>query len=169
MVISKRIVACPYLDRLGEVRNGVKDDISHFLISLNIEIIAKTLILKLSSLTICPRSAFQKCVPQRMDIKILVSADSLCRMSRPLNVLFQIVWLLADDDDVLPDVHLLESWLPDGDSRIFRSYVFGPTGFWTMAPLRCAAKFDPFLSLDCARVEGVGRQSKERTGSNFVA
>ena len=36
------------------------------------------------------------------------------------------------------------------------SYVFGPSGFWTMAPLRCAAKFDPFLSLDCARVEGVG-------------
>ena len=30
------------------------------------------------------------------------------------------------------------------------------------------AKFDPFLSLDCARVEGVGAQSKERTGSNFV-
>ena len=25
-----------------------------------------------------------------------------------------------------------------------------------MAPLRYAAKFDPFLSLDCARVEGVG-------------
>ena len=24
-------------------------------------------------------------------------------------------------------------------------YVFGPSGFWTMAPLRCAAKFDPFL------------------------
>ena len=31
------------------------------------------------------------------------------------------------------------------------------------------AKFDPFLSLDCARVEGVGAQSKERKGSNFVA
>ena len=30
------------------------------------------------------------------------------------------------------------------------SYVFGPSGFWAMAPLRCAAKFDPFLSLDCA-------------------
>ena len=30
------------------------------------------------------------------------------------------------------------------------SYVFGPSGFWTMAPLRYAAKFDPFLSLDCA-------------------
>ena len=28
------------------------------------------------------------------------------------------------------------------------------------------AKFDPFLSLDCARVEG---QSKERKGSNFAA
>ena len=33
--------------------------------------------------------------------------------------------------------------------------MFGPLGFWTMAPLRYAAKFDPFLSLDCARVEGV--------------
>ena len=30
------------------------------------------------------------------------------------------------------------------------------------------AKFDPFLSLDCARVEGVGTQSKERKGSNFA-
>ena len=49
------------------------------------------------------------------------------------------------------------AWLPDGYSQIFRSYVFGPFGFfWTMAPLLCAAKFDPFLSLDCARVEGVG-------------
>ena len=28
---------------------------------------------------------------------------------------------------------------------------------------------DPFLSLDCARVEGVGAQSKERKGSNFAA
>ena len=31
------------------------------------------------------------------------------------------------------------------------------------------AKFDPFLSLGCARVEGVGAQSKERKGSNFAA
>ena len=30
------------------------------------------------------------------------------------------------------------------------------------------AKFDPFLSLDCTRVEGVGMQSKERKGSNFA-
>ena len=30
------------------------------------------------------------------------------------------------------------------------------------------AKFDPSLSLDCARVEGVGAQSKERKGSNFA-
>ena len=42
------------------------------------------------------------------------------------------------------------TWLPDDYGRIFRLYVFGPLGFWTMAPLRCAAKFDPFLSLDCA-------------------
>ena len=34
---------------------------------------------------------------------------------------------------------------------------------------RQIAKFDPFLSLDCARVEGVGAQSKERKGSNFAA
>ena len=43
-----------------------------------------------------------------------------------------------------------KAWLPDGDSQILRLYVFGPLGFWTMAPLCCAAKFDPFLSLDCA-------------------
>ena len=52
-----------------------------------------------------------------------------------------------------------KTWLPDGYSQIFRMYVFGPLGFWTMAPLRYAAKLDPFLSLDCTRgVEGVGAQ-----------
>ena len=30
-------------------------------------------------------------------------------------------------------------------------------------------KFDPFLSFDCARAEGMGAQSKERKGSNFAA
>ena len=30
-------------------------------------------------------------------------------------------------------------------------------------------KFDPFLSLDCARVEGMGAHSKDRKESNFVA
>ena len=39
----------------------------------------------------------------------------------------------------------------------------------TIAPLRCAARFDPFLSLDCAGLEGVGAQSRERKGSNFAA
>ena len=43
-----------------------------------------------------------------------------------------------------------ETVLPDGNSQILRLYVFGPSGFWTMAPLCYAAKFDPFLSLDCA-------------------
>ena len=33
--------------------------------------------------------------------------------------------------------------------------MFIPLGFLTMAPLRYAAKCDPFLSLDYARVEGV--------------
>ena len=40
------------------------------------------------------------------------------------------------------------SRLPDGDSQIFRLYVLGPSGFWTMAPLPYAAKFEPILSLD---------------------
>ena len=52
------------------------------------------------------------------------------------------------------------SVLPDG--QILRSYVFGPSGSWTTAPLRYAAKFDPFLSLDCARVEGLGAQGGGR-------
>ena len=42
--------------------------------------------------------------------------------------------------------YVSQAWLPDGYSQIFRSYVFGPSGFWTMAPLRYGAKFDPFLS-----------------------
>ena len=37
-----------------------------------------------------------------------------------------------------------------------------------MAPLRCAAKFDPLLSLDCASTHSPLAQSKERKGSNFA-
>ena len=33
------------------------------------------------------------------------------------------------------------AWLPDGYCPIFRSYVFGPSGFWTMTPLHYAANF----------------------------
>ena len=85
----------------------------------------------------------------------------------------------CDNDDVNEIIGGYEpSTGGSGDSRhgcqmatagFLESYVFGPSGVWTMAPLRCAAKFDPFLSLDCARVEGVGAQSKERKGSNFAA
>ena len=64
------------------------------------------------------------------------------------------------------------AWLPDGYSQIYRSYayVLGPSGLWTTAPLRYAAKFDPFLSLDCAPMPGPSTmaQSKERKGSNFA-
>ena len=56
------------------------------------------------------------------------------------------------------------AWLPDGDSRIFRLYVLGPSGFWTMAPLCYTAKFDPFFSLDCAPTPSTLAQS--RKGSN---
>ena len=58
--------------------------------------------------------------------------------------------------------------MPDGYSQTSRSYMFGPSGFWTMAPLRYAAKFDPFLSLDCAPTPSNLAQSKERKGSNFA-
>ena len=37
-----------------------------------------------------------------------------------------------------------------------------------MAPLRYAAKFDPFLSLDCAPTPSTLAQSKERKGSNVA-
>ena len=37
-----------------------------------------------------------------------------------------------------------------------------------MAPLRCAAKFDLFLSLDCAPTPSTLAQSKERKRSNFA-
>ena len=60
----------------------------------------------------------------------------------------------------------LYPWSPDGYGRIFRSYVFGPLGFWTMAPLHYAAKFDPFLSLDCARVEDA---IQEKEGTKFYS
>ena len=60
-------------------------------------------------------------------------------------------------------------------TSFLRSYVFGPSGFRTMAPLRCAAKFDPLLSLDCARVEGVGAEfchlatlTRETNLGNFI-
>ena len=50
-------------------------------------------------------------------------------------------------------------WLPDGYSQFFFIlYVFGPSGSGTMTPLRYTGKFDPFLSLDCARVEGMEDQ-----------
>ena len=58
--------------------------------------------------------------------------------------------------------------LSDGYSQIFRLYGHNPSGFWTMALLRYAAKFDPFLSLVCATTPSTLAQSKERKGSNFA-
>ena len=37
-----------------------------------------------------------------------------------------------------------------------------------MAPLRCAAKFEPYPSLDCAPRPSTLAQSKEKKGSNFA-
>ena len=54
-------------------------------------------------------------------------------------------------------------------ARFLESYVFGPSGFWTLAPLRYTAEFDPFLSLDCARVEGVGGAIQGKEGIQFCS
>ena len=59
------------------------------------------------------------------------------------------------------------SWLQDGYSQILDCMCLALWAWRTMAPLRCAAKFDPFLSLDCAPTPSTLVQSKERKGSNF--
>ena len=59
---------------------------------------------------------------------------------------------------------LWQAWLSDGYIQIFKSCLFGPSGFWTMALLRYTAKFDPFLSLDCARVERGGGEIQGKEG-----
>ena len=48
--------------------------------------------------------------------------------------------------------------------------MFGPPGFWTMAPLHYTAKFDPFsfLGLRPPPPPSTLAQSKERKGSNFA-
>ena len=80
-----------------------------------------------------------------------------------------LYWSLVPGDEELPKFPDKLSWsewqagLPDSYRIIFRLYVFGPSGFWTLAPLRCAAQFEPFLSLDCAPPRPPTlAQSKER-------
>ena len=60
------------------------------------------------------------------------------------------------------------SWLPDWNSQFLYCRCFALLAWRTMAPLRCAAKFDPFLSLDCAPMPSTLAQSKERKGSKFT-
>ena len=60
------------------------------------------------------------------------------------------------------------AWLPDGYSKFLDCNCLALQSWRTMAPLRCAAKFDPFLSLDCAPQPTTPAQSKERKGSHFA-
>ena len=78
---------------------------------------------------------------------------------------------------------LICKWCSHPSESDFRIARFTPIIFYVMSGsthilttlclpfcLWCQmAKLDPFLSLDCARVEGAGAQSKERKGSNFAA
>ena len=68
--------------------------------------------------------------------------------------------------DTVVEISGDQAWLPDGYSRIFKFVCVWPFG---LLDYGYATKFDPFLSLDRARVEGVRAQSKERMGSNFAA
>ena len=63
--------------------------------------------------------------------------------------------------------NVAQAWLPDGYSQIFRLYLFGPSGLKGYG-LRLTAKFDPFLSLDCAPLPSTLAQSKERKESHFA-
>ena len=87
-----------YLDRLGETTDGAQDGIPHFTVTLDVGIMAQTLVpLKLSSLAIRPRGARQECVAQRPDMEVRVSANYSGRIYRPLNVLLQTDWLLKGE------------------------------------------------------------------------
>ena len=70
-------------------------------------------------------------------------------------------------DELTPDGY--ESLFDGRETERVANLIIGAPGPDTLRQGCQMAKFDPFLSLDCARVEGVGAQSKERKGSNFAA
>ena len=85
------------------------------------------------------------------------------------------------DDDETPKARQRSRLQHHAQIKTLRYFRRGENIFKYLAKILCGegydvsqqgcqmAKFDPCLSLDCARVEGVGAQSKERKGSNFAA
>ena len=59
------------------------------------------------------------------------------------------------------------SWRPSGTSPS-RCFAHGGSASTNLNPGFPDGKIDPFLSLDCARAEGMGAQSKDRRGSHFA-
>ena len=57
----------------------------------------------------------------------------------------------------------------EGSTRVTECFEGEGEGWMHWEQCCQMAKLDPFLSLDCARVEGAGAQSKERKGSYFAA
>ena len=50
---------------------------------------------------------------------------------------FTVTYVDIEEKSTTDKFHtIVQAWLPDGYIRIFRLYVFGPSGFWNMAPLR---------------------------------
>ena len=82
------------------------------------------------------------------------------RRHRFLAFLLDAFLLLPPDPALLMECELLETWC---------RYLLSLAAEESLVQGCQMAKFDPFLSLDCARVEGMGAQSKERKGSNFAA
>ena len=87
--------------------------------------------------------------------KIIFLKTHKCASSTIQNILFRKA-LQNDLNVVMP---------PEGN-YIGKYVPFNPRMIRQVCQM---AKLDPFLSLDCARVEDVGEQSKERKGSKFAA
>ena len=58
-----------------------------------------------------------------------------------------LMWLLFFTPVSCLSNAVVATLLQDGYSQIFRSYVHGPLGIWTMAPLPCKIGSLPFLGL----------------------
>ena len=95
----------------------------------------------------------------------------LCFLSHAHGLSFQTVtfWVCTEQQIALQEREAATTWLPNGYSQIFRSYVFAPSGLkdYGSATLSCKIWTLPFLGL--CQSEGHGEQFKERNGSNFAA
>ena len=108
---------------------------------------------KLSSLTHCNGVKFENAIQRQQLVSSLFFSSMSVSFSRSLLAMASRSLLTAASRSS-----------PNTDAAGARIGVAGALAscFFQMS------KVDPFLSMDCARVEGVRAQSKERKGSNFA-